>query len=334
MNKAEGHRYSSAQCSLIRPLAGKNTHQMKGAPMKRKVFALLLTALLLFVTLLPAQALEIIILDKILDHLKDPTPTPPPPPTPEPTIILNLNPGSLQDQLPLQPIITPAPTIKIDFIQTVGPIKDLLPDLVATPAPATAAPVTAAPQAPVTTAKPAPAATPKPAPAATKKPAAKPPSGKISGAEATSFGLIIAELRPRLSDSWHMFTPLDLSADSTLSYPLIAQNAFAVGTVKVVVSGGNLTVSYQLVDGVRATRDFLVVVPNLDSLQTLNPSLLANQARAFNQPINIAQSFGEDKKVALYINNAVDFDTKLKGILPFDPEANRMFMQNLLGLVD
>lgn len=310
--------------------------------MKRKVFTLILSALLLFVILLPAQALEIILLDKILDQLKDPTPTPPPPPTPDPTISFQFSPGSLVDQLPLQPIITPAPTIKLDFSQTIGPIKDLIPGIVGTAAPVTAAPDTAAPQAPAATAKPAPSSTPKPAPAATakpapaatQKPAAKPPSGKLSGAEATSFGLIIAELRPRLSDTWYMFTPLDLSADNTLSYPLIAQNAFVVGTVKVTVSGGNLTVSYQLVDGVKATREFLVVVPNLDSLQTLNPGLLANQARAFNQPINIAQNFGEDKKVALYINNAVDFDTKLKGIVAFDPEANRMFMQNLLGLVD
>ena len=131
-----------------------------------------------------------------------------------------------------------------------------------------------------------------------------------------------------------MFTPINLSQEGSLSYPLVAENAYIVGSVTITVKGGQLTVGYQAVQGVNITRDFMTVVGTLDDLKTVNPSLLGNLNLPFNQPISIEGNFGNDRLVVLYLSHSADFKSGLAGITAFVPEQHQLFMQNMVGLVD
>ena len=283
----------------------------------KKIIALSLCLVLALTAVLPAQAiLEFIIIDKILDEVKA-TPEPTPAPAPEPTpnllggIEIPFNPGKLDGiRFP-----TPTPT-KPPYLQDPGSIPKTLRPFLPTKAPS---------------------APPKDTPKATPKPTQKPPAskgGQQKGLEATSFGLYFEELRPKLTDSWYMFTPLDLASEGLMSYPLIAGNAYIAGSVNVMVQGGQVTITYQAAPGVSTGREFFALFPNLDAIQTLSVQLLAGQARPFGQPINIQQAFGEDRKVLLYLNNTVDFDAAKAGVTAFVPDQHRFFMQNLLPLLD
>lgn len=280
----------------------------------KKAFAFLLCLFLLLGALQSASAFEIIVGGIIYDYLTaTDTPAPATPVPTNPPFSGNL--GDINNSFNI-PIVTPKATLGIgispgDFSLTTPKIN--LPE--ATPKPADPAP------------KP-PAATPKP----TAKP--KPPSGSLKGAEATSFGLYFEDFRPRLTDAWYMFTPINLGQEGTLTYPLVAENAWIIGSVTLTVRGGKLTVTYETLKGVSVTRDFFTVVGTLDNLPTVNPTLLAGQKLPFNQPIDIAANFGTDRLVVLYLNNSVNFKTNLAGVTAFVPEQHQLFMQNLVALVD
>ena len=259
-------------------------------------------------------------------------------PTPVPGIIYE--PGPLK---PLPPgiIPTPTPTPAPGTIYDPGPLKPLPSGLVPTPTP-TPAPGTIYDPGPL---KPLPSGlvrTPSPAPKPTAKPTQKPkqPTKKpaqtkaLSGAEMTSFGLYFEELRPKLTDKWYMFTPLDLSVDGVLNYPLVAENAHIVGTLRVTVGGGHVKVESLPAEGVKPGRQFFTFFGNLDQVQTVTVSLLEAMAQPFNQEINIQNAFGDDRKVILYLNSTVDFDPQKASISPFVPDQHRIFMQNLVPLLD
>ena len=183
-----------------------------------------------------------------------------------------------------------------------------------------------------------PQATAKPQPQPTAKPTAKPPAtqkgNNQKAAEVTSFGLYFEELRPKLTDKWYMGTPIDLSQEGINQYPLVASNAHIIGNAQVTVLGGKLLVSYQAVSGVKVGSEFFTIFRNLDEIQTLSVKLLAPQARAFGQPIDIQQSFGDDRKVILYLFLTADYSAKGPGITAFVPDQQRPFMQFLMANLD
>ncbi len=255
-----------------------------------------------------------------------PTATPTPSPRPYAQPITQIDPSQVTQPFPITNPATQPPDPA-----TPNP----------TPVPPTAAP-DATPAAPAAT--PAPTAPPPvvtKAPAQTKpKPQAKPAGGDKprtktgNQAEVTSFGLYFEELRPKLTEEWYMFTPLDLSQDSVLNYPLVAENASIVGSVRITVQGTQLTVECLPVDGVRLGRQFFTLFTDLDAIQTLHVDLLDSQGYDFGQPIDIPLTFGEDRKVILYVNSTADYEAGLAGITAFVPEQHRLFMQNLLSLLD
>ena len=224
--------------------------------------------------------------------------------------------------IPVVPVTTPAPTPNPAIYQTFDPGKlqqPIIPGLIPTAAPA---------------------ATPKPEATAkqgnpTPRPTARQNSrGNLKSAEITSFGLYFEDFRPRLTEEWYMFTPLDLNVPGRLSYPLVAENAWIVGAVHVTVANGEVTVDYETAPDVKIGREFAALLPNLDALQTLKPELLSGVKLAFGQPLNIQNAFQDDRRVILYLNNTADFRTNAKGVTPFVPEQHQLFMQNLTGLVD
>ncbi|MDD4081504.1 MAG: hypothetical protein PHP02_08875 [Eubacteriales bacterium] len=293
----------------------------------RKTAAMITAALLFLAALAPVQAANAQALPLIGEasalNLEPVIPGIEIPKVPIPTLKL-----PVFTLIPL-PTATPKPTIKL-------PEFTLIPLPTATPKPTikipegTLIPVPIPLPEPEKPAEPAPTATSQ----ATKKPQLAPKAQAQKGAEVTSFGLYFEELRPKLTDTWYMFTPLDLTDQGMLTYPMVANNATIVGSVIITVAGGQLTVTYQPAPGVTTTREFFTLFPSLDAIQTLNVDLLAGQARPFGQPIDIQQAFGEDRKVILYLNNLADYDAAKSGLAAFVPEQHRAFMQNLLPLLD
>lgn len=162
----------------------------------------------------------------------------------------------------------------------------------------------------------------------------KPKTQPQQGHEFTSFGLYFREMRPKLTDEWYMFTPIDLGVEGLQSYPLVADNAWIIGEMRVTIQNGMVTVDYEVANGVRVGREFYTFFPYLDAVQTVNVSLLAGQAFPFRQPISIQDTFGSDAKVIIYLNCTADFSKNLPGITPFNPEAFRPWMRNMLLLLD
>ena len=181
---------------------------------------------------------------------------------------------------------------------------------------------------------PEPEMTPEPEDDNTPQKTKKPSSKKVSDAEVTSFGLYFEEVRPKLTDEWYMFTPLDLSLDGVQVYPLVADNRHIIGEVRLSVSQGLLTVEYELADDVKVGREFFTLFPYLDAVQTVNVKLLNGQALPFEEPIDLTQRFGEDRKLILYLNNTADYDSREDGISEFSADAFRAWMQNMLPLMD
>lgn len=295
----------------------------------RKLLALMLCALLLLSLVPPAQAIEIIILDKLLNP-KTPTPAPTPTPTPAPdpgTIIgagsLSLGSGLGYYQTPTP---TPTPDPRIITEQNIGLSDAAVAGIIAasatnTPAPATSKPSSGNKAAAAT-------ATPKPKGSSAQK------GGPQKGAEVTGFGLYAQELRPKLTDQWYMLTPVDLGAEGILSYPLVGQNAHIVGSMMISVQAGALRVDLQPLPGVAITRQLVTFFDNLDDIKTLHPDLLMGQGVRTGENISIADKFGQDRKVLLYVNLLADYDTNGQGIAAFMPDQHRFFMQNLMSLLD
>ncbi|NLG57478.1 MAG: hypothetical protein GX540_03580 [Clostridiales bacterium] len=241
---------------------------------------------------------------------------------PLPTIIV------IPSLIPL-PTKTPAPS----FIPV--PTKIVIPSLIPIPTSTLAPTLIPLPTAPLPTFVPLPT-TPPPAATNTPKPTQGPQPPKSEGGkglEVTSFGLYFEELRPRITEQWYMFTPLDLTAEGVFSYPLVAGNALIVGNLVVTVAGGQLIVLYQAAPGVVTTREFFTLFPSLDAVQTVEIQLLSGQALPFGQPISIQDTFGDDRKVILYLNNIVDHDAA-SGLAAFNPDQFREQMQALLPLLD
>lgn len=299
----------------------------------RKLLALMLCALLLLSLVPPAQAIEIIILDKLLNP-KTPTPAPTPTPTPDPGT--NIGAGSLSLGTGLShykaPTPTPTPDPSIIAEQSIGLSDAAVAAIIAASATNTPAPATSKPSA---TNKPssgnkaaAATATPKPKGSSAQK------GGKQKGAEVTSFGLYAQELRPKLTDQWYMLTPVDLGAEGILSYPLVGQNAHIVGSMMISVQAGALRVDLQPLPGVAVTKQLVTFFDSLDGIKTLHPDLLMGQGVRTGENINIADKFGQDRKVLLYVHLLADYDTNGQGIAAFMPDQHRFFMQNLMSLLD
>lgn len=305
----------------------------------KRIAALALMVLMLLSLSVPGYALEILLYELVKDAVEpfgteEPTPTPTPEPTPTPWVFdasQAVSSSFNNNQSILLP--TPTPLVGSNISDTYTPPKAPLPILTA--APATAIPATPRPATP----KPAsPPASPTQAQAVAQAPQQPglPGAGTARGknAEATSFGLYVKELRPTLTDKWYLLTPVNLSQEGLLSYPLIADNAHIIGNITITIRAGQLRVDYQVVSGVAVSRELLTFFADVDSIPTLNPDLLAGQNHAFSQNLDIQQTFGEDHKVLLYINLLTNYKTNLKGISAFAPEQHRSFMVNLMALLD
>ena len=141
-------------------------------------------------------------------------------------------------------------------------------------------------------------------------------------------------MRPVLTDEWYFFTPIELNFEGEQVYPLIASNAYEVGELKLIIANGQLQVQYWVLDGIKINDEFFTFFPNLDSVKTVHVNMLEGQEFKFNEPINIAETFGEDTRVILYMNNAASFNNTVPGLKHFVVENYRPWMWEIMNLLD
>ncbi|MHC1786037.1 MAG: hypothetical protein AB9880_03090 [Christensenellales bacterium] len=233
------------------------------------------------------------------------------------------------------PILTLKPTFNIvtRIPVTKPPIITERPTLnIVTRIPVTKPPVT---KPPVT--KPPVTKPPVTKPPVTKPPVTSPPNQTPkpgSGQNVCSMGLYFREMRPKLTDEWFFFTPIELNNEGVQIYPLIASNAYEVGELKLTISGGQLLPEYWMLDGIQILDEFITFFPTLDSVQTVNVQMLAPGEFPFNQPIDIAATFGADTRVIVYMNNAVKFNNTVPGLVHFNVDNYRPWMFEIMQLLD
>jgi len=214
---------------------------------------------------------------------------------------------------------TPTPVTEPPFIR---PGISRKPPHISTPVPETPTPIPETPVPKTPTSKPY-----KPNP---------PESTEVSATSQNicSMGLYFREMRPKLTDEWYLFTPIELNFEGVQVYPLIASNAYEVGELKLTIENGQLLVEYQVLDGISILDEFLTFFPNIDSVKTVNVQMLEGQELPFNEPIDIASTFGEDIRVILYINNTASYNNTVPGLKHFVVENYRPWMWEIMNLLD
>ena len=126
----------------------------------------------------------------------------------------------------------------------------------------------------------------------------------------STHGFAFRELRPELTEKWYRFTPLDLSREGEYSIPLIGGGKYIIGKVNVKVEGDEVTITYsmpgQQYDTARIESEYLNLLPDLDSLTTVEPDELG-EGFTFGEPISIENDLEGDTKVLLFVRNVVTF---------------------------
>ena len=104
-----------------------------------------------------------------------------------------------------------------------------------------------------------------------------------------------------------MFTPIDLSVNATYEMPLIAANAYYVGTATVTVYEGELSVSVKPTHPAELINGTYTLIHDLDSVDTVQISKMKQYK--FDKKIDIEKELGNDTNVLLYVLCRASFDT-------------------------
>lgn len=135
----------------------------------------------------------------------------------------------------------------------------------------------------------------------------------------TSEGPLFLSFRRDLTDKPLMFTPMDLSLDGEYRFPLIGSSMQVVGEAKTEVFSGMAMVTYSLFGGVQVSKEdeFFTFFPDIRAVRTVDPEKLQDVKMEFGIPYSVAFWLGSDRKVLLYINCPVSYNTGQAGLLPF-----------------
>lgn len=144
-----------------------------------------------------------------------------------------------------------------------------------------------------------------------------------------SFGPHFRDVSPELTNKWYMFTPLNLSQDGAYSYELVAGNQNVVGSVKVMIEGDSVILTYKYFNtGIWDYEQFFTLFPDYDSITTVNPEEIEN-AYQFNVPLSIENDLDGDTDVILFVCNDVTFKNNNRDIVRFWPNlAERRALRN------
>ncbi|NLJ65189.1 MAG: hypothetical protein GX337_07350 [Christensenellaceae bacterium] len=138
------------------------------------------------------------------------------------------------------------------------------------------------------------------------------------------------------TDKWYMVTPVDISQDGERVFPLVASNMYCVGAAIVAVKDGQLTVSYQTLEGVTVHSEYFAIYPDIEAAVADNAAELGGESLKFGKPISIADDLaGGNTSVLLLMCNSVTYDTDVKGLCRFyygAPDVKNLFehMQEII----
>ena len=142
---------------------------------------------------------------------------------------------------------------------------------------------------------------------------------------------------PYITNLWYMYTPFDASSDGVQTYDLVASNMYIVGTVTLTIRDGNLLIDYKLSDPTKfsITLEFFTVLNSINDLTRYEPEELMNLRMIRNQPINLAENFGEDTSLVLYFCSRCDYAYSAKyQSLAYTSAAHARMLTAMLALMD
>ncbi len=131
---------------------------------------------------------------------------------------------------------------------------------------------------------------------------------------ATSFGLLVKDYRPNLTKKNEMFTPLDLSVNADYVFPLVTNNFYYVGEVKVHVENGMVTVHPLFLPTIQETRGYGMFFDNTDSIKTIKQSTIKKNAFPFFEPVDVKRLYNTNDNVILYMKFPLKFNKKIPGV--------------------
>ena len=195
------------------------------------------------------------------------------------------------------------------------------------------------------TEKPTEEPTEEPTAAPTEKPTEKPvptprPSAKPSDNPNTwrynqtlsSLGIRFRDAAPALTDTWHLFTPLDVSKDGETVIPLIAGGISQVGDVTVTVADGAVQIKYALYRGVELLDIGCTLFHELNRIDTVD--MEKQNQYPFRQPIRIAEDLNGDTSVLLYVFGHVNYDFEQQPIYRLNGPKYDAVVERLKQLMD
>ena len=154
-----------------------------------------------------------------------------------------------------------------------------------------------------------------------------------------AFGPRLREtyLAPYNTDRWYMFTPFDASKEGVQTYELVASNMYIVGNVTLTIRDGYLTVNYQLSDpkNFNITLEFFTVLNKINDIIKYEPEDLLQIRMTKNQPINLAETFGDDTNLVLYFCSrcTYTYSSRYTG-LNYNSAAHQRLLTSMKALMD
>ena len=139
-------------------------------------------------------------------------------------------------------------------------------------------------------------------------------------------GESLVDTAPKLSEKYPTVTPVDLTKPQVLSFPLVAQGGYVVGTVTVTVDDkGQLTIAYALTaKGAVLKAGGLAFLPTEWDLTELLPEDVAETAVDPTQMLTYTASPADipqkDGLAMLCLHFVVDFDVYAEGVQEYRPE--------------
>lgn len=138
-----------------------------------------------------------------------------------------------------------------------------------------------------------------------------------------SLGLRLRDVQPEKTDKWYMLTPLDLTQEGEYSYPLIADDKYIVGEIKVRLQDDSLTLSCRLFSSrSEILKPSIRFFGNLDevsekALETRKGSI------SFDNPMSIKHYFKDASYVLMSI--------RCEGIYDESDEQNVKYDDDLMS---
>jgi len=135
---------------------------------------------------------------------------------------------------------------------------------------------------------------------------------------ACAFGTRIRDENPELTDKWYMLATVDITKDGVQDFPLIASNAYVVGTVYATVKNGTVAVIYELTsDKAVVKEEFLTYFQGFDQVVTVEPEELSAQAIPIGEPVQMEELFPGSDSVLVFLRLKLDYDIYADGVKRF-----------------